>query len=470
MVSLGAPSPPLNRKRSFGLLLSFLSFSGFRPEERILGSGIGVEDPQDQLFFSLLFFFSICGPPSFSAIFLQRAYCLSAPPPPLLPTLQPYPLPPYPTLVASPPPLFPLVPSLPYPRPILTPPLISHFIPTSLPPPIPYLPSPISHTHPSPSDPHASPSPPPYPSPSPPIPDGTPPPCHPLSPPPLHSSTSRPPSILAPLPTPYANPTPPPLTPYANPSPPPPIPVPPPPFHHLSLPNANPSPPPPIPVPPPPPPSIPPPLPRQAIWTHSCCSLTSCLECPWEGTEIFGFVCVAPSQTPTNTKYTYMSPVHGTHPETSSLLGALSSKRDSTYSSMSEYSGRTSPTNSCRSSVGDSVGSGVGSPVGGEAQGHLSFGIQYIPTGSRGATLETRLVITVIEARGLAGKEYLGNACDPYVKVVLWKERRSLRKHKSPPLHVFRTRTVRHTQDPSFNQSFVVEASKSELKVKWKCE
>lgn len=169
-----------------------------------------------------------------------------------------------------------------------------------------------------------------------------------------------------------------------------------------------------------------------------------------------------PSQTPTNTKYTYMSPVHGTHPETSSLLGALSSKRDSTYSSMSEYSGRTSPTNSCRSSVGDSVGSGVGSPVGGEAQGHLSFGIQYIPTGQEGNT--GKLVITVIEARGLAGKEYLGNACDPYVKVVLWKERRSLRKHKSPPLHVFRTRTVRHTQDPSFNQSFVVEASKSELK------
>ncbi|XP_042237957.1 synaptotagmin-1-like [Homarus americanus] len=157
-----------------------------------------------------------------------------------------------------------------------------------------------------------------------------------------------------------------------------------------------------------------------------------------------------------------MSPIHGASTETNSLLGALSSKRDSTYSSMSEYSGRTSPTNSCRSSVGDSVGSGVGSPVGGEAQGHLSFGVQYVVTSPESNT--GKLVITVLEARGLTGREYLGNACDPYVKVVVWKERRSLRKQKSPPLHVFRTRTVRHTQDPTFNQSFVIEAAKSDLK------
>ncbi|KAK8752774.1 hypothetical protein OTU49_007588 [Cherax quadricarinatus] len=170
---------------------------------------------------------------------------------------------------------------------------------------------------------------------------------------------------------------------------------------------------------------------------------------------------LTPGQTPTHTKYTYISPVHGTS-ETNSLLGALSSKRDSTYSSMSEYSGRTSPTNSCRSSVGDSVGSGVGSPMGGEAQGHLSFGVQYVVTSPDANT--GKLVITVLEARGLAGREYLGNACDPYVKVVVWRERRSLRKNKSPPLHVFRTRTVRHTQDPTFNQSFVIEASKSDLK------
>ena len=37
--------------------------------------------------------------------------------------------------------------------------------------------------------------------------------------------------------------------------------------------------------------------------------------------------------------------------ESQALLGALSSKRDSTYSSMSEQSGRTSPTNSCRVST-----------------------------------------------------------------------------------------------------------------------
>ncbi|KAK3896051.1 hypothetical protein Pcinc_000295 [Petrolisthes cinctipes] len=124
------------------------------------------------------------------------------------------------------------------------------------------------------------------------------------------------------------------------------------------------------------------------------------------------------------------------------------------------------PTNSCRSSVGDSVGSGVGSPVGGEAQGHISFGLQYVSTSPEANA--GKLVITVIEARSLTGREYLGNACDPYVKVVVWRERRrSLRKHHQsmpPPLHVFRTRTVRHTPDPTFNQSFVLEASKSDLK------
>ncbi|KAK3888621.1 hypothetical protein Pcinc_007346 [Petrolisthes cinctipes] len=96
----------------------------------------------------------------------------------------------------------------------------------------------------------------------------------------------------------------------------------------------------------------------------------------------------------TQPKSTSVSPLNsGPHQETHTLLGALSSKRDSTYSSMSEYSGRTSPTNSCRSSVGDSVGSGVGSPVGGEAQGHISFGLQYVsssPEASAG-----KLVITV---------------------------------------------------------------------------
>lgn len=167
------------------------------------------------------------------------------------------------------------------------------------------------------------------------------------------------------------------------------------------------------------------------------------------------------SHTPVQTKVSHISPQHGNQ-ESHTLLGSLSSKRDSTYSSMSEYSGRTSPTNSCRSSVGDSVGSGVGSPVDGEARGHLSFGLQYVVTSPEAAT--GKLIITVLEAKNLAGREYMGNTCDPYVKVVVWRERRSLRKQKSPPLHVFRTRTVRHTQDPAYHQSFVMEVSKSDLK------
>ncbi|CAL4092138.1 unnamed protein product, partial [Meganyctiphanes norvegica] len=93
-------------------------------------------------------------------------------------------------------------------------------------------------------------------------------------------------------------------------------------------------------------------------------------------------------------------PLHGGPPgsmpssETNALLGPLASKRDSTYSSMSENSGRTSPTNSCRSSVGDSVGSAAGSPVGGEAAGQVSFGLQFVPTGEDRAT--GKLIITVL--------------------------------------------------------------------------
>ncbi|KAG0713504.1 hypothetical protein GWK47_016095 [Chionoecetes opilio] len=53
------------------------------------------------------------------------------------------------------------------------------------------------------------------------------------------------------------------------------------------------------------------------------------------------------SHTPVQTKQSHISPQHSTQ-EAHTLLGSLQSKRDSTYSSMSEYSGRTSPTNSCR--------------------------------------------------------------------------------------------------------------------------
>ncbi|XP_076043950.1 synaptotagmin-5-like isoform X2 [Oratosquilla oratoria] len=175
----------------------------------------------------------------------------------------------------------------------------------------------------------------------------------------------------------------------------------------------------------------------------------------------------SPGATPTSQRYSFISPLHHTVTETHSLLGSLASKRDSTYSSMSEYSGRSSPTNSCKSSVGDSGGSGVGSAVGspvggGDAQGQATFSLQYVQTNHERGT--GKLVVTVCELRGLAGREYLGGACDPYVKVILWRERRSLRKVKSAPLHVFRTRTIRHTTNPAFNQSFVVEVSRNELK------
>ncbi|XP_068203982.1 synaptotagmin-5-like [Palaemon carinicauda] len=145
--------------------------------------------------------------------------------------------------------------------------------------------------------------------------------------------------------------------------------------------------------------------------------------------------------------------------ETSSLLSSLA---DSNYSSMSEYSGRSSPTVSYQSSVVGSAVSGVHSPVCEEPASHLTFGIQYIAN-THDVNIG-KLVITVLEASGLSGKEYLGTSCDAYVKVVVTRERRSLRKLKSPPLSVFRTRTIRHSRSPAFNQSFIMDADKTQLK------
>ncbi|XP_066978341.1 synaptotagmin-1-like [Macrobrachium rosenbergii] len=145
--------------------------------------------------------------------------------------------------------------------------------------------------------------------------------------------------------------------------------------------------------------------------------------------------------------------------ETSSLLSSLA---DSNYSSMSEYSGRSSPTVSYQGSVVGNAVSGASSPVCEEQEGHLTFGIQYIAN-THDVNIG-KLVITVLEGSGFSGKEYLGTSCDAYVKVVVTRERRSLRKQKSPPLSVFRTRTIRHSRCPAFNQSFIMDADKNQLK------
>ena len=56
--------------------------------------------------------------------------------------------------------------------------------------------------------------------------------------------------------------------------------------------------------------------------------------------------------------------------------------------------------------------------------------------------------------------------CDPFVRVTLLRERRSLRGSRCSVVCEFLTRTLRHTKSPNFNQTFGAEIVKTELKVR----
>jgi len=145
-----------------------------------------------------------------------------------------------------------------------------------------------------------------------------------------------------------------------------------------------------------------------------------------------------------------------------SRLGSVisnGSRQDSTYSSMS--SGRTSPSSiSARSSVqGESPTPGP--PVLPPASPpSLTFSL-LATTLQDGANI--KLAINVESATDLPTRDY-GAHCDPWVGVLVLKDRRSLRRRPPTPLAFFRTKTIRHAHNPFYSQTFVADIEKTDLR------
>ncbi|KAK7866346.1 hypothetical protein R5R35_003273 [Gryllus longicercus] len=167
----------------------------------------------------------------------------------------------------------------------------------------------------------------------------------------------------------------------------------------------------------------------------------------------------------------------------SSLLGRMES-RDSTYSSMSEGTDRSS-FRSTATSVGSSdAGATAMSPVevaraaataetsppaavaaeeaeraAGPPQLHLT--LQFVGGEERSAL--GRLLIGIKGASRLPAREYPGGL-EPYVALTVMRCSWPLHRRAGAPLHRLRTRALRHTRDPRFDQTFALDARRHEIR------
>ncbi|XP_034233983.1 synaptotagmin-3-like [Thrips palmi] len=168
------------------------------------------------------------------------------------------------------------------------------------------------------------------------------------------------------------------------------------------------------------------------------------------------------------------------------------SHRDSTYSSMSDatdtssilsYASGVLPSNDSSAACLASTPSGpLGGALGGALGGPPSVVllVQYLGHGEEGAASPTgRLALTVVEARCLPSRDY-GASPDPSVQLSVSPRRlpfpfRWLRGRGHPlglglglgrprTLHQLRTRSVRHSRQPRFNEDFAVEARRADIK------
>lgn len=143
---------------------------------------------------------------------------------------------------------------------------------------------------------------------------------------------------------------------------------------------------------------------------------------------------------------------------------------DSSYSSMTPTTetGGSRPTSPTSTINDDASSSTLSSPPSLHSAdstlfGSLSVALQYHT--QEGSNLG-RLVVTVVDARDLPGREYHPQSCDPFVKIILLKARTRLRRSRSHymTLSEFQSQTIRRSRCPTYNQSFVVELSKSDVK------
>ncbi|XP_049942375.1 synaptotagmin-5-like [Schistocerca serialis cubense] len=138
-----------------------------------------------------------------------------------------------------------------------------------------------------------------------------------------------------------------------------------------------------------------------------------------------------------------------------SLLGRMQ-HRDSTYSSMSEGTERSSSFRSV-STITSKESNGSATDLNSP---QIKLILQYLSAEDGGTG---KLTICIKEVQRLPPRDYIGGL-EPYVVMVIVRSGWPLHRRAGPPLHTFRTRTLRHSFNPHFDQTFTVEAKKSEVK------
>ncbi|XP_069702794.1 synaptotagmin-5-like [Periplaneta americana] len=141
---------------------------------------------------------------------------------------------------------------------------------------------------------------------------------------------------------------------------------------------------------------------------------------------------------------------------TGSLIGRMPSHRDSTYSSMSEATdNRSLSTKSVTTE--DSCSTDFSAPSGPAV---LTMSLQFVSSDENGSG---KLVIYIKDVKGLPPREYAGGL-EPYLVLQVVRTTWPLHRRAGPPVHQLRTRTLRHSFNPFFDQTFVLDVKRSDLK------
>jgi len=142
---------------------------------------------------------------------------------------------------------------------------------------------------------------------------------------------------------------------------------------------------------------------------------------------------------------------------TGSMIGRLPHHRDSAYSSMSEATDSRSVLSmqsvTTEGSCGVECSASDGPAV-------LTMSLQYVTNDENGAG---RLVIHIKDVKSLPPRDYCGGL-EPYLVLQVLRSTWPLHRRAGPPLHQLRTRTLRHSYNPCFDQTFVLDVRRTELK------
>ncbi|KAJ9593919.1 hypothetical protein L9F63_014633, partial [Diploptera punctata] len=139
-----------------------------------------------------------------------------------------------------------------------------------------------------------------------------------------------------------------------------------------------------------------------------------------------------------------------------SLIGRMPEHRDSTYSSMSEATDNRSL--SIKSGLTEE--SGHSQVIQNSPPTVLTLSLQYIASEDNGTG---KLVIYVKDVKDLPPRDYIGGL-EPYLVVQVVRISWPLHRRAGPPLHLLRTRTLRHSFNPFFDQKFTIDVKRSDLK------